>query len=111
MKRHASFNCAAVQSALKSLRDSMGKKTKRCHYQNEIGPMRHALTGYASTRYNFANPTSHLAWLTRRVVCMNSRLLAAHVPFKQRKKACRDYVIKQLPKHPPKSASEADTKH
>ena len=95
MKRSTSpFNCASMQAALKAYRDSLGKETKPHHYSNEIGLLRFALTGNAKDTCNFANPPNGHKRITRRVICMNTRLIEAHVPYEQRKKDCRAFVLK-----------------
>lgn len=96
MKRQASpFNCASMQATLKAQRDSLGKETKPHHYSNEIGLLRFALTGNAKAACNFANPPIGRKRITRRVICMNTRLIEAHVPYEQRKADCRAFVLKQ----------------
>jgi hypothetical protein len=94
----SAFNCASVQAALKAQRDSVGKQTKPCHYVNEVKLLRYALTGSASTACDFSNPPAERLQITRRVICLNRRLIKAHVPRKERKQACRDFVLKQQAK-------------
>jgi len=95
MKRQASpFNCASMQATLKAHRDSLGKETKPHHYSNEVGLVRSALTGNSRAGYDLANPPIGRKRITRRVICMNTRLIEAHVPYEQRKKDCREFVLK-----------------
>lgn len=75
----SAFNCASVQAALKAQRDSAGKQTKPCHYVNEVKLLRYALTGSASTACDFSNPPAERLQITRRVICLNRRLIKAHV--------------------------------
>ena len=84
-----------MQAALKARRDSLGKQTKPHHYSNEIGLLRFALTGNAKAACNFANPPIGRKRITRRVICINTRLIEAHVPYEQRKADCRAFVLKQ----------------
>ncbi len=96
MKRSTSpFNCASMQAALKAERDSLGKQTKPHHYSNEIGLLRFALTGNSRADYDLAHPPIGRKRITRRVICMNTRLIEAHVPYEQRKADCREFVLKQ----------------
>jgi len=98
--RPSPFNCASMQAALKARRDSLGKQTEPRHYINEVGLVRFALTGNFKAEYDLANPPARRTRITRRVICMNSRLITAHVAFNQRKQACRELVLKyeaQLP--------------
>ena len=99
----SAFNCASVQAALKAQRDSVGKQTKSCHYVNEVKLLRYALTGSASTACEFSNPPAERLQITRRVICLNRRLIKAHVPRKERKQACRDFVLKQQAKGLPQA--------
>jgi len=91
-------NCASVQAELKAHRDGLGKVTKPVHYKNEIGLMRFALTGDCNTKCNFADPPAERSRLTRQVICLNRRLIRMHVPYKSRKQACREFVLKQQAK-------------
>ena len=96
MKRQASpFNCASMKAALKAQRDSLGKLTDQRHYINEVGLLRSALTGNSRADYELANPPIGRKRITRRVICMNTRLIEAHVPYEQRKADCREFVLKQ----------------
>ena len=96
-------NCATVQRELKAYRDSLGKITNPVHYQNEIRLMRFALTAKSKTKFNFAHPPPGWSGLTRQVICLNRRLIRMHVPYKSRKQACREFVLKQLAKGLPQA--------
>ena len=92
--RHPIANCASMQAALKAHRDSLGKQTEQRHYINEVGLVRHALTGNSRADYNLANPPAGRKRITRRVICTNTRLISEHVAFHLRKQACRELVLK-----------------
>lgn len=80
--------------------DGLGKPTEQRQYINEVGLVRNALTGNSRADYDLANPPVGRKRIARRVICMNSRLITAHVAFNQRKQACRELVLKyeaQLP--------------
>ena len=90
------FNIASVQTALKKHRDSLGKETKQHHYINELRLIKFAMTGDAKQAYDLSNPPREHLTMLRRVICMNRRLIGMHVPYAQRKQACRDFVLKKL---------------
>ena len=98
--RKINFGIRAMQTALKKYRDSIGKETKQHHYINELRLIKFAMTGDAKQTYDLSNPPrEHLSTL-RRVICKNrrliGRLIGMHVPYAQRKQACRDFVLKKL---------------
>jgi hypothetical protein len=97
MKRlKLNLNIGSIQAALKKYRDSLGKETKQHHYINELRLIKFAMTGDAKQPYDLSNPPrEHLSTL-RRVICKNRRLIGMHVPYVQRKQACRDFVLKKL---------------
>lgn len=97
MKRlKLNLNIGSIQTALKKYRDSLGKETKQHHYINELRLIKFAMTGDAKQTYDLSNPPrEHLSTL-RRVICKNRRLIGMHVPYAQRKQACRDFVLKKL---------------
>ena len=90
------INIGSVQTALKKYRDSLGKETKPHHYINELRLIRFAITGDAKQVYDLSNPPREQLTTVRRVICMNRRLIGMHVPYAQRKQACRDFVLKKL---------------
>jgi hypothetical protein len=90
------INIGSVQTALKKYRDSLGKETKQHHYINEVSLIRFAMTGDSKQAYDLSNPPREHLTTLRRVICMNRRLIAMHVPYAQRKQACRDFVLKKL---------------
>jgi hypothetical protein len=93
-KNLQSLNFESVHAALKDYRDSIGKETKPYHYSNEISLMRHAFTGDAKLPFDFKAASRDELKMIRRVVCLNRRLIKMHVDYKQRKKACRQLVLK-----------------
>ena len=97
MKRpKQNLNIDSIQTALKKYRDGLGKETKQHHYINEVSLIRFTMTGDSKQAYDLSNPPrEHLSTL-RRVICMSRRLIGMHVPFAQRKQACRDFVLKKL---------------
>ena len=95
MKSHPTpFNCASMQAALKAYRDSLGKQTEQRHYVNEVGLVRHALTGNSRADYDLANPPIGRKRITRHIICINTSLIAAGVAFDQRKRICREIALK-----------------
>jgi len=88
------INFSAVQKALKETRDSIGKETNPCHYMNEVGLIRYAMTGNFKTHFDFKNLNCEQRLIGRRVICLNRRLIRLHVRFKDRKTACRQFVLK-----------------
>ena len=97
MKRlKLNLNIGSIHTALKKYRDSIGKETKQHHYINELRLIKFAMTGDAKQTYDLSNPPrEHLSTL-RRVICKNRQLIGMHVPYAQRKQACRDIVLKKL---------------
>uniref|UniRef100_UPI004048B25F hypothetical protein n=1 Tax=Limnohabitans sp. TaxID=1907725 RepID=UPI004048B25F len=92
------FNFGSVQTALKQQRESIGKDTHPCHYMNEIGLIRYAMTGNFKTHFDLKNLNGRQRWIGRRVICLNRRLIRLHVRFKDRKQACREFVLKHQAK-------------
>ena len=90
------LNIGSVQAALKKHRDSIGKETKPHHYINELRLIRFAMTGDSKQAYDLSNPPHEHMTILRRVICKERRLIGIHVPFAQRKQACRDFVLKKL---------------
>ena len=92
------FNIGSVQTALKQQRDSIGKETNPCHYMNEIGLIRYAMTGNFKSPFVLNSLKGKEKWIARRVICLNRRLIRLHVRFKDRKDACREFVLKSQTK-------------
>jgi len=92
------INFSSVQKALKEIRDSTGKEINPCHYMNVIGLVRYAITGNFKTHFDLKNLNGKLRWIARRVICLNRRLIRLHVRFKDRKQACREFVLKHQTK-------------
>jgi len=86
--------CASMQAALKVYRDSLGKRTEQRHYINEVGLLRYALTGNSRAVCDLANPPVGRKRITRHIICINTSLIGAGVTFDQRKKICREIVLK-----------------
>jgi hypothetical protein len=86
--------CASMQAALKAYRDSLGKQTEQRHYINEVGLLRYALTGNSRADYDLANPPIGRKRITRHIICLNTSLIAEGVAFEQRKRICREIVLK-----------------
>lgn len=92
------LDISSVQRALKQQRDSDGKETNPCHFMNEIGLIRYAMTGNFKTNFDHKNLNCEQRWIARRVICLNRRLIRLHVRFKDRKQACREFFLKHQPK-------------
>lgn len=86
--------CASMQAALKAFRDNLGKQTEQCHYINEIGLVRNALTGNSKADYDLANPPIGRKRITCHIICLNTSLIAAGVEFERRKRICREIALK-----------------
>ena len=86
--------CTSMQAALKAHRDSLGKLTDQRHYINEVGLVRHALTGNSRADYDLANPPIGRKRITRHIICLNTSLIAAGVAYEQRKRICREIALK-----------------
>lgn len=96
--RQLSLNISSVQRALKQQRDSDGKETDPYHFMNEVGLIRYAITGDFKTHFDLKNLNGKQRWIARRVICLNRRLIRLHVRFKDRKQACREFVLKHQTK-------------
>lgn len=92
------INFCSVQKTLKETRGRIGKETSPCHYMNEIGLVRYAITGNFKTHFDLKNLNGKLRRIARRVICLNRRLIRLHVRFKDRKQACREFVLKHQTK-------------
>lgn len=96
--RQLPLNISSVHRALKQQRDSDGKETNPCNYMNEVGLIRYAMTGNFKTHFDLKNLDVKQRWIARRVICLNRRLIRLHVRFKDRKQACREFVLKHQAK-------------
>jgi hypothetical protein len=91
---HLTIDISSVQMALKNHRESIGKETNPCHYMNEVGLIRFALTGDFTKPFDLKILRGKQQRMARRVICLNRRLIRLHVKFKDRKQACREFVLK-----------------
>ncbi|MFM7009007.1 MAG: hypothetical protein ACKO0Z_06685 [Betaproteobacteria bacterium] len=94
----APVDLSAMQAALNDHRRGLGKETNPCHYMNEIGLIRYAMTGDFKTHFDIKNMNGKQRWIARRVICLNRRLIRLHVRFKDRKQACREFALKHQTK-------------
>jgi hypothetical protein len=98
------FNCsrslANMQATLTETRDGLGKCTKAHHFINEIRLLSFALHGCVKRSLDLKNLPRVQLRLLRRVICQNTRLIAAHVAYAERKQACRQLVLSQAAKSP-----------
>jgi hypothetical protein len=92
--RQLPLNISSVQRALKQQRERDGKETNPCHYMNEVGLIRFALTGDFTKPFDLKILRGKQQRMARRVICLNRRLIRLHVKFKDRKQACREFVLK-----------------
>ena len=83
-----------MQAALKAHRDSLGKQTEQRHYINEVGLVRHALSGNSRADYDLADPPAGRKRITRHIICLNASLISAGVEFEKRKRICREIALK-----------------
>ena len=88
------LNIAAVQTALKNYRDSIGKETQPRHYINEVSLIHFAVVGNCKQPCDIKNLPREKMYIVRRVICLNIRLIKLHVSYKDRKQACREIVLK-----------------
>lgn len=93
--KHAALpiNLSIMQTVLKDYRHSLGKETNPYHYVNEAILINYAVTGSSQGCYHNVAETRALYRAIRRVVCLNMRLIRLHVPYKDRKKSCRDLFL------------------
>ena len=90
----STIDLSAMQAALKDHRHGLGKDTKQYHYANEVRLINFAVTGNSFGCYRNSSITRKLSRTIRRVVCLNSRLIKLHVQYQDRKKSCRDLLLK-----------------
>ena len=93
-KRKPTLNIAAVQTALKNYRDSIGKVTLPRHYINEIRLIHFAVVGNSKPPCDLKSLPRDKLHLARRAACKNIQLIKLHVSYKERKQACRELVLK-----------------
>ncbi len=95
---NSQINLSVMQTALKQQRESTGKETKPCHYMNEVGLIRYAVTGNFKAHFDLKNLNCAQRLIARRVICLNRQLIRLHVGFNDRKQACREFFLKYQPK-------------
>ena len=93
-KSNPTINIAAVQTALKNYRDSIGKDTLPRHYINEVSLIHFAVVGNCKPPCDLKSLPREKMHIVRRVICLNIRLIKLHVSYKDRKQACRELVLK-----------------
>ena len=92
--KSSTLNIAAVQTALKNHRDSIGKETLPRHYINEVSLIHFAVVGNCKQPCNLKSLPREKMHIVRRVICLNIRLIKLHVSYKDRKQSCRELVLK-----------------
>ena len=92
--KSSTLNIAAVQTALKNHRDSIGKETLDRNYINEIRLIYHSVVGNCKPPCTLNNLPREKLHLARRAACKNIQLIKLHVSYKDRKQACRELVLK-----------------
>ena len=93
-KSNPTINIAAVQTALKNYRDSIGKETLDRNYINEIRLIYHSVVGNCKPPCTLNNLPREKLHLARRAACKNIQLIKLHVSYRDRKQACRELVLK-----------------
>ena len=88
------INIGSVQTALKDSRDSIGKVTLSRHYINEIRLIHFAVMGNCKLPCDLKSLPRETLHLARRAACKNIQLIKLHVSYEDRKKACREAVLK-----------------
>ena len=92
--KSSTLNIAAVQTALKNHRDSIGKDTLPRHYINEVSLIHFAVVGNCKPPCDLKSLPREKMHIVRRVICLNIRLINLHVSYEDRKQACRELVLK-----------------
>ena len=100
IKRQANPDIRAVQAALKSYRDSIGKPTQRYHYVNEVRLIHYSLTGRNQVVSECKPATRVKREQYAQVLCINRQLISNGVDYQLRKQVCRQVVEKQMGKSP-----------
>jgi hypothetical protein len=88
------LDIAAVQTALKNYRDSIGKETQPRHYINEIRLIYFSVVGNCKPPCDLKSLPRHKLHLARRAACKNIQLIKLHVSYEDRKQACRETILK-----------------
>jgi len=94
-KRQASPDIRAVNTALKSYRDSIGKTTQRHHYINEVRLINYSLTGRNQLHSDIKPITRVKRKLYAQVICINRQLISNGVDYQLRKQVCRQVIEKK----------------
>jgi len=92
IKRQPSPDIRAVNTTLKSYRDSIGKPTQRHHYINEAKLIRFAMSGRNQRICDIKAPTRMQRKLYERVLNLSCSLIKEGIDFKLRKQVCRQLV-------------------
>ena len=93
--RQASHDICALNLALKSYRDSIGKPTQRYHYVNEARLIHYSLTGRNQVTSDIKPVTRLNRKIYTQVVCLNRQLISQGVDYKLRSQVCRQIVENQ----------------
>ena len=91
------IDLSVMQTALKEHRQSIGKKTGRHHYANEVGLINFAITGKHKGCIRELNISRKLLKVFGRIVCENTKLIKLHVTYEDRKKFCRNMFLQSTP--------------
>lgn len=94
-KRQTSPDIRAVNTALKSYRDSIGKPTQRHHYINEVRLINYSLTGRNQLASDIKPITRVKRKLYAQVICINRQLISNGVDYQLRKQVCRQVIEKK----------------
>jgi hypothetical protein len=98
INRQPSHDIRAVNSALKSYRESIGKPTQRHHYINEARLIHYSLTGLNQLS-NVIKPANRVKRkLLAEVLSINRQLISKGVDYQLRKQVCRQVVENQKSK-------------
>ena len=98
IKREASPDMRAVNAALKSYRESIGKPTQKHHYINEVRLIQYAMTGRTQSVSDIKSATRLKRKLYSKVLFMNCHLITCGVDYQLRKQVCRQVVDNQKAK-------------
>lgn len=96
--RQPSHDISALNLALKSYRDSIGKPTQRHHYINEARLIHYSLTGRNQVIRDIKPVTRVKRKIYAQVVSINHQLISHGVDYKLRKQVCRQIVENQKSK-------------
>ena len=92
---NCSRSLANMQKALTETRNSLGKVTKPYHYVNEVRLLGYALHSGFKSGLELKDLTRDQMRLLRRMICLNTQLIRAHVDYADRKQSCRQLVLDQ----------------